>query len=66
MKICTFRFTSPKNFKDAKTECQSYGGDIIYKNLGPAGVTNHEYNFTRLLFSNFSLIIRNENKKYLL
>ena len=42
LETCTFRFTSPKNFEDARAECQSYGGDLIHKNFGPAGAANHE------------------------
>jgi len=39
---CIFRFTYAGTFQETRSECQSYGGDLIHKNLGPSGSANHE------------------------
>ena len=42
---CVYTFTREANFSQARSECQSYGGDLIYKNFGPTGAAYHEYDF---------------------
>jgi len=39
---CIYKFTNQGNYNQARSECKSYGGDLIHRNLGPNGAVFHD------------------------
>jgi len=39
---CFYKFTDQGDFSQARSECRSYGGDLIHRNFGPSGAAYHE------------------------
>ena len=40
---CFYKFTKQANFNQARSECRSYNGDLIHKNLKPSGSAHHAW-----------------------
>jgi len=39
---CIYKFTKQGDFSRTRSECRSYGGDLIHRNFGPSGAAYHE------------------------
>ena len=39
---CIYKLTDQGDFNQARSECKSYGGDLIHRNFGPSGAAYHE------------------------
>jgi len=39
---CIYKLTDQGDFNQARSECKSYGGDLIHRNFGPSGAAYHD------------------------